>query len=84
MLGRWTIKKKRVGSSEAAGGALNKVDARYRSSDGRVDRHLRWVRTVGLLQFGPAELPVLSLALLTRKWKGKIGWAPTNSSFKLS
>jgi iron(III) transport system substrate-binding protein len=63
---------------------LNKVDARYRSSAGQWVGITGRVRTVdyntNLVK--PAELPNSIFDFTDPKWKGKIGWAPTNGSFQ--
>ena len=63
---------------------LNKVDARYRSSDGEWVGITGRVRTVdyntNLVK--PADLPNSIFSFTDPKWKGKIGWAPTNGSFQ--
>lgn len=63
---------------------LNKVDARFRSPEGR------WVGTSGRVRtvdyntnlVKASELPDTILGFTDPKWKGKIGWAPTNGSFQ--
>lgn len=63
---------------------LNKVDARYRSSDGEWVGITGRVRTVdyntNLVKL--ADLPNSIFSFTDPKWKGKIGWAPTNGSFQ--
>jgi iron(III) transport system substrate-binding protein len=63
---------------------LDKVPARYRAADGR------WVGTSGrarVIVYDPkqlkeSEVPDTVFALTDRKWKGKIGIAPSNASFE--
>lgn len=63
---------------------LNKVGTQYRSPDGK------WVGVTGRVRtidyntnlVKPAELPQSVFDLTNPKWKGKIGWAPTNGSFQ--
>lgn len=63
---------------------LNQVDTRYRSSDGQ------WVGVTGRVRtvdyntnlVKPEELPNSIFGFTDPKWKGKIGWAPTNGSFQ--
>src|SRR5215217_8259675 len=63
---------------------LNRVEARFRSDDGL------WVGTSGRVrvlvyntdQLAETDLPASVLDLVDSKWKGKIGWAPTNGSFQ--
>lgn len=63
---------------------LNRVDARFRSDDGH------WVGTSGRVrvlvyntdQLQETDLPASVLDLVDGKWKGKVGWAPTNGSFQ--
>lgn len=63
---------------------LNEVDARYRSPNGR------WVGASGRVrviaydkrELKENELPDSVLDLTDERWKGKIGWAPTNGSFQ--
>lgn len=64
--------------------ALNAVDARFRSPSGG------WVGTSGRVrviaydkrELGHDELPASVLDLTDERWKGKVGWAPTNGSFQ--
>lgn len=63
---------------------LDEVDARYRSAEGR------WVGTSGRARavaynkdrVQRDELPASVLDLTDERWKGRIGWAPTNGSFQ--
>jgi iron(III) transport system substrate-binding protein len=64
--------------------ALERVDERYRDPDGR------WVGTSGRVrviayntdELSEDELPDSVLDLTDPKWKGKIGFPPTNASFQ--
>lgn len=64
--------------------ALAKIPVRFRNA-----RNL-WVATSGrarVLAYSPkrvkaAELPKDVFALTAPKWKGRVGWAPTNASFQ--
>ena len=63
---------------------LQRVDARFRS------KQEVWVGTSGRArvlvyntkQLTEADLPASILDLVDAKWKGRIGWAPTNGSFQ--
>ena len=63
---------------------LNKVDARFRAPKGE------WVGLSGRARtvvyntnaLKEADLPDSLLGFADAKWKGKIGWAPTNGSFQ--
>jgi len=63
---------------------LERVPARYRSLEGA------WVGTSGRARvigyntesLSEAELPASILGFTDPKWKGRIGWAPTNGSFQ--
>lgn len=63
---------------------LTKVDDRFHSPDGQ------WVGITGRARtvdyntnlVKPEELPQSIFDLTDPKWKGKIGWAPTNGSFQ--
>ena len=64
--------------------ALDRVPARYRSAEGS------WVGTSGRARvvgyntekLSETDLPPSILDFTDPKWKGKIGWAPTNGSFQ--
>lgn len=64
--------------------ALNRVDARYRSPSGQ------WVGVSGRARaiayntktVRESDLPGTIWDLTDPKWKGKIGWSPTNGSFQ--
>ena len=70
--------------SELEDEELTRVPERYRSQDGR------WVGTSGRARvvaynnqkLSEAELPDSILDFTDPKWKGRIGWAPTNGSFQ--
>jgi iron(III) transport system substrate-binding protein len=63
---------------------LNQVDPRYRSASGQ------WVGVTGRVRtidynttlVKPQDLPKSIFDLTQPRWKGKIGWAPTNASFQ--
>lgn len=63
---------------------LEQVDARYRSPNGR------WVGASGRVrvmaydkrELNEADLPDSVLDLTDERWRGKVGWAPTNGSFQ--
>ena len=63
---------------------LDRVPAKYRSSDGD------WVGITGRVrvlaydsrQLGRDELPDSVFDLTQPRWKGKVGWAPPNASFQ--
>jgi iron(III) transport system substrate-binding protein len=63
---------------------LNKVDAQFRSPTGQ------WVGISGrarVIDYNtklvkPSELPTSVMELTHPKWRGKVGWAPTNGSFQ--
>lgn len=63
---------------------LDRVDAGFRSAAGR------WVGTSGRVRtiaydrrvVSASELPDSVLDLTDERWKGKVGWAPTNASFQ--
>lgn len=63
---------------------LDKVDATYRSTAGD------WVGTTGRVralaydtrELRAADLPDSVYELTEARWKGKVGWAPTNASFQ--
>lgn len=62
---------------------LEKVPEQYRSADGH------WVGVTGrsrIIAYGEkvekSELPDSPLELTEEKWKGRVGWAPTNASLQ--
>lgn len=63
---------------------LEKVDARFRSADGK------WVGASGRVrviaydgrELSEGDLPASVFDLVRPQWKGKVGWAPTNGSFQ--
>ena len=62
---------------------LDRVPAQYRSKGGT------WVGVTGrsrVIAYGPdvkrSELPDSPLELTDEKWKGRVGWAPTNASLQ--
>jgi iron(III) transport system substrate-binding protein len=63
---------------------LNRVDPHFRSDDGL------WIGTSARArvlvfntdQLTETDLPASVLDLVDPKWKGKLGWAPTNGSFQ--
>ena len=63
---------------------LGRVPARFRDGDGR------WVGTTGRARvfvyntesLSPEDLPEGVAGLTDPKWKGRLGWAPTNGSFQ--
>ncbi len=63
---------------------LNQVEARFRSPDGQ------WVGTSGRARtvvyntdkLSEADLPDDIFGFCDAKWKGRLGWAPTNGSFQ--
>jgi iron(III) transport system substrate-binding protein len=70
--------------SELDAELLGKVDPRFRSRDGR------WVGTSARArviaydsrELSEPDLPDSALDLADPKWKGRVGWAPTNASFQ--
>ncbi|MEA5486144.1 MULTISPECIES: iron ABC transporter substrate-binding protein [Pseudanabaena] len=63
---------------------LNKVDSRYRSPSGNwigISGRARVVNYNTKLVKG-ADLPKSIFDLTQPKWRGKVGWAPTNGSFQ--
>lgn len=70
--------------AELPAGILERVDERYRASDGR------WVGTSGRVRVlayntdavAEDDLPGSVLELTDPRWKGKIGLPPTNASFQ--
>ncbi|MBD2729521.1 iron ABC transporter substrate-binding protein [Nostoc sp. FACHB-892] len=63
---------------------LNQVDSTYRSPEGKWLGISGRVRTVdyNTKLVKPGELPSSIFGFTEPKWKGKIGWAPTNGSFQ--
>ncbi|MBI2907226.1 MAG: iron ABC transporter substrate-binding protein [Chloroflexi bacterium] len=63
---------------------LNKVDARFRAPKGEWVGLSGRARTVvyNTKTLKPESLPDSLLGFTDAKWKGKIGWAPTNGSFQ--
>ncbi|MBE9034774.1 iron ABC transporter substrate-binding protein [aff. Roholtiella sp. LEGE 12411] len=63
---------------------LNQVDSAYRSPDGKWLGISGRVRTVdyNTKLVKPGELPASIFGFTEPKWKGRIGWAPTNGSFQ--
>ncbi len=63
---------------------LNRVDARFRSANGE------WVGITGRVRvvayntkkLTEADLPASIYGFTDAKWKGRIGWSPTNGSFQ--
>ena len=63
---------------------LDRVPARFRDPDGR------WVGTTGRARvfvyntelLAPEDLPDTIQGLTEARWKGRIGWSPTNGSFQ--
>ncbi|WP_242063389.1 iron ABC transporter substrate-binding protein [Nostoc sp. FACHB-892] len=78
-----TLEKKQV-TQPIASKLLNKVDSRFRSAKGHwlgisgrarvIDYNTKLVK--------PGELPKSISQLTDPKWRGKVGWAPTNGSFQ--
>ena len=66
------------------GDLLERVDRRFRSREGD------WVGVSGRArvvaydkrELGRADLPSSVLGFTAGRWKGKVGWAPTNASFQ--
>lgn len=71
-------------TSKLSDDILQKVESRFKSPDGM------WVGVSGrarTLDYNtklvkPADLPKTVFELTDPKWKGKVGWAPTNGSFQ--
>ncbi|NER34607.1 MAG: iron ABC transporter substrate-binding protein [Oscillatoria sp. SIO1A7] len=64
---------------------LNKVDSKFRSPDGQwigISGRARVVDYNTKLVTNPSELPSSIWELTDPKWRGKVGWAPTNGSFQ--
>ncbi|MEA5604009.1 iron ABC transporter substrate-binding protein [Nostoc sp. UHCC 0252] len=78
-----TLEKKQV-TQPIASKLLNKVDSRFRSAKGHwlgisgrarvIDYNTKLVKQ--------GELPTSISQLTEPKWRGKVGWAPTNGSFQ--
>ncbi|WP_238845737.1 iron ABC transporter substrate-binding protein [Nostoc edaphicum] len=78
-----TLEKKQV-TLPIASKLLNKVDSRFRSAKGHwlgisgrarvIDYNTKLVKK--------GELPTSISQLTESKWRGKVGWAPTNGSFQ--
>ncbi|MHC0066095.1 iron ABC transporter substrate-binding protein [Nostoc sp. UIC 10890] len=78
-----TLEKKQV-TLPIASKLLNKVDSRFRSAKGHwlgisgrarvIDYNTKLVKA--------GELPTSISQLTEPKWRGKVGWAPTNGSFQ--
>ncbi|MBW4425601.1 MAG: iron ABC transporter substrate-binding protein [Nostoc desertorum CM1-VF14] len=78
-----TLEKKQV-TQPIASKLLNKVDSRFRSAKGHwlgisgrarvIDYNTKLVKQ--------GELPKSISQLTEPKWRGKVGWAPTNGSFQ--
>ncbi|MCC5653134.1 iron ABC transporter substrate-binding protein [Nostoc sp. XA013] len=78
-----TLEKKQV-TQPIASKLLNKVDSRFRSAKGHwlgisgrarvIDYNIKLVKQ--------GELPKSISQLTDPKWRGKVGWAPTNGSFQ--
>ncbi len=78
-----TLEKKQV-TQPIASKLLNKVDSRFRSAKGHwlgisgrarvIDYNTKLVKQ--------GELPKSISQLTDPKWRGKVGWAPTNGSFQ--
>lgn len=65
---------------------LNKVDSRFRSRNGQwigISGRARVVDyNVDLIRENQLSLPSSIWELTDSKWRGKVGWAPTNGSFQ--
>jgi iron(III) transport system substrate-binding protein len=63
---------------------LEEVDQRYRSTEGKWVGLTARARVIAFdkRQLEASDLPDSVLDLTDPKWKGKIGWAPTNPSFE--
>jgi iron(III) transport system substrate-binding protein len=63
---------------------LEAVDARYRSVDGRWVGLSARARVIAYdkRELEASDLPKSVLDLTDEKWKGRVGWAPTNPSFE--
>lgn len=65
-------------------GLLGLVDARFQSSKGEWVGLSGRARTIvyNSKELTPADLPTSILGFTDSKWKGRLGWAPTNGSFQ--
>jgi iron(III) transport system substrate-binding protein len=63
---------------------LDEVDARYRSDDGAWIGLSARARVIAYdkRELKASDLPRSVLDLVDEKWKGRVGWAPTNPSFE--
>ena len=71
-------------ASQLPASLLDRVESRYRSPDGKWVGITGRVRTVdyNTKLVKAADLPESISGFTDPKWKGKIGWAPTNGSFQ--
>ena len=65
-------------------GTLDEVDARYRSVKGEWVGLSARARVIAYdkRELKESDLPRSVLSLTDEKWKGRVGWAPTNPSFE--
>jgi iron(III) transport system substrate-binding protein len=63
---------------------LDAVDGRFRSPEGRWVGVTARARTIAYdkRELEASELPDSVLGLTDRRWRGRVGWAPTNPSFE--